>query len=98
GQAVRAHRSNRGDIAGNAAGAAGVAGIEAQHAGRWRAFLFVLGLIDLGVGRVRSWAHGEVVADAAKELPQSVEAAAKRAFMRPWAQVFALSVALSGPG
>ena len=39
-----------------------------------------------------------VVAVAAKELPQSVESAAKRVLPRPWAQAFALSIALSGPG
>ena len=37
---------------------------------------------------------GEVVAVAAEELPQSVESAAKWAFPRPWAQAFALSIAL----
>jgi hypothetical protein len=45
-----------------------------------------------------SRAHEEVVAVAAEELPKSVESAAKRAVSRPWAQAFALSIALSGPG
>jgi hypothetical protein len=96
-QAVGAHRGDRRHVAGQATGAGGIAGIEAHHASRWRAFLLVLGLVDLGVGGKGCWAHGSRGAGP-KELAQSVESAAKRPLLRPRAQAFALSIALSGPG